>query len=110
MSAFTKEKLALNKGRKYKRAVHDFFVDSVNIRLSGQQNQKIKLEETAHKHFKHRDFGLRLLGDALLLIGSFFGVGLIVGGIRHCAGKGFFFLGEETKTEQEVKKKFENTL
>lgn len=87
----------------YNQALDNFYKEVLLIRLSDKTNkqQADEMVRIAHTEFKHRQGGLRLLCDALIVIGTLFaGVGLLIGLIRKARGNTFFFSQEKTEREK----------
>ena len=64
------------------------------------------MKESAHKHFKPRDPGLRLLADALIVIGTLFVGGLVGGLVVGVAwGTSCFFSQQKSKRELDFRKR-----
>lgn len=83
---------------RYGSSIDLFYKDALTIRLSNAplQEQAKRIRESAYKHFKHKDKNLRLLADALMLLGFLFGGGFVALG-RKITGRTFFFSNANTK-------------
>lgn len=82
-----------NYGEEYNQSINNFYQQALAIRLSEKpiKQQVQEILNTAHKEFKQRDEGLRLIADVVMLVSSLAGVGLLVGAGRLALGKTFFF-------------------
>lgn len=80
-------------GEEYNQSINNFYQQALAIRLSAKpiKQQAQEILNTAHKEFKQRDEGLRLIADVVMLVSSLAGVGLLVGAGRLALGKTFFF-------------------
>lgn len=87
--------------RQVKRELDLFYKDALNIRLSNRPSKQ-QIIDSAHKHFQHRDSKARILADALMVISSFFGVGLLVVVGRVLSGRTLFFSTAPTARETEL--------
>ncbi|MBA3536311.1 MAG: hypothetical protein H0T84_06865 [Tatlockia sp.] len=112
LEKFRDNKLALNEnnllGSVYTDSINNFYEAAVKIRNSDNlsiHEQKHQLKQLAQQQFKHRDFGERLLADALMII-SF--VGLAVGFYRMAVGNTFFFSTEMTAREKDFTNNYLN--
>ncbi|KTC93533.1 SidE phosphodiesterase domain-containing protein [Legionella drozanskii] len=87
---------------KVKRELDLFYQDALDIRLSDNPSKQ-QMIDSAHKHFQHRDSKARILADALMVISSLFGVGLLVVAGRVLSGRTLFFSKAPTARETELR-------
>ncbi|MBA2655438.1 MAG: hypothetical protein H0U70_00440 [Tatlockia sp.] len=92
-------------GKDYADSINRFYERALDIRLSGTpiKVQAQNIVAAAHEEFKHRDKGLRLLADALLLISILFGgLGLVIMAGRYCTSNSVFFSQSKTRREERL--------
>lgn len=91
----------------YRESLESFYREALTIRLSGLAlpRQKVRFEELAHRSFDSRHVGRRLLADALMVISSFVGIGILIGVGRVLSGRTYFFSHAPTERESDFKNK-----
>ena len=102
------KKLSPQDKKMYFDSLISFYEEALAIRLSDKDtnSQRRLLKESAHKHFKPRDPGLRLLADALIVIGTLFVGGLVGGLVVGVAwGTSCFFSQQKSKRELDFRKR-----
>jgi hypothetical protein len=88
---------------KCKEELIAFYTRAIDIRLSEHDpaTQCQLLLAAAKDNFHHRDSGLRLFADVLLVLSSLAIVGLALGGFRMLSGHSFFFSKSPTQRESD---------
>jgi len=101
LHAFKENHLKKTYGTEYRKSINDFYQKSIQTCLStipkGKQIER--LEALADAHFAHRDWAVRLLADALMVITI---IGLSVGVIRAYNRNSFFFSAAPTARRNQV--------